>query len=286
MAIFLRGMDGAEITRWTAAMVDSGRRFDFTDLGLPLVDKHFHRRWATKITIPLIPVVLACGAAVPQAAGRGHTGGTLDKLESIAGFTRSSPNPGSANSCARWARQFSPRATWLRPIARSRAARRHRNHRSLPLIASSVMSKKLAEGPVLVLDVKAGGAFLATEAESRELAAVMVALGNACGCRPGAAHRHEPPAGVHGRQFCRGRSSRWTCWPADKAGRRRGLTLALAPRCSTPRALDAVDPACTLRAGTAMDRFRRLIAARGGDLTCPLPIGACTETGQRRRPPA
>src|SRR5690606_34056537 len=89
MAIFLRGMTPDETTRWTAAMVDSGERFAFTDLGLPLVDKHSTGGVGDKITIPLLPVVMACGAAVPQASGRGlgHTGGTLDKLESIPGFT-------------------------------------------------------------------------------------------------------------------------------------------------------------------------------------------------------
>ncbi len=192
MAIFLRGMTPGEITRWTAAMVASGERFDFTDLGLPLVDKHSTGGVGDKITIPLVPVVLACGAAVPQAAGRGlgHTGGTLDKLESIAGFTPPScPKPRSASSFPKSARPSSPPGI-SPPADRKIYALRDitATTESLPLIASSVMSKKLAEGAQsLVLDVKSGrGAFLKTEAESRELAATMVALGNSYGgCRPG-----------------------------------------------------------------------------------------------------
>ena len=127
MAIFLRGMDRAEIARWTAAMIDSGERFDFSDLRrdgkpLALVDKHSTGGVGDKITIPLVPVVMACGAAVPQAAGRGlgHTGGTLDKLESIPGFTAEICIEGrSAQQLRTSVRPSSPRATWRPPTARS-----------------------------------------------------------------------------------------------------------------------------------------------------------------------
>ncbi|MCW2555462.1 MAG: thymidine phosphorylase, partial [Mycobacterium sp.] len=191
MAIFLRGMSPGEISRWTAAMIDSGERFDFGDLrrdGKPLrlVDKHSTGGVGDKITIPLIPVVMACGAAVPQAAGRGlgHTGGTLDKLEAIAGFT-------AELSKAQIRQQLQDigaavfAAGDLAPADRKIYALRDvtATTESLPLIASSVMSKKLAEGAsALVLDTKVGrGAFLKSEAEARELAATMVALGNAKG---------------------------------------------------------------------------------------------------------
>lgn len=126
MAIFLRGMTGAEITRWTAAMIGSGVRFDFTDLrrdGIPLrlVDKHSTGGVGDKITIPLVPVVMACGAAIPQAAGRGlgHTGGTLDKLEAIPGFTAELSKDRIRQQIRTSARRCSPRVTSRRPTARS-----------------------------------------------------------------------------------------------------------------------------------------------------------------------
>src|ERR1700754_3620201 len=191
MAIFLRGMTGGEVARWTAARVDSGERMDFTDLRragkpLALVDKHSTGGVGDKITIPLVPVVMACGGAVPQAAGRGlgHTGGTLDKLESIKGFTAEiSKGQIRQQLCDLGAAIFA--AGELAPADRKIYALRDvtGTTESLPLIASSVMSKKIAEGTkALVLDCKVGsGAFLATEAESRELARVMVELGNANG---------------------------------------------------------------------------------------------------------
>ncbi len=170
MAIFLRGMTGAEIARWTAAMVGSGERLDFTDLRrdgkpLALVDKHSTGGVGDKITIPLVPVVMACGGAVPQAAGRGlgHTGGTLDKLESIPGFTAEiSKAQIRQQLCDLGAAIFA--AGELAPADRKIYALRDvtATTESLPLIASSVMSKKIAEGTrALVLDVKVGsGAFM------------------------------------------------------------------------------------------------------------------------------
>ena len=216
MAIFLRGMDRSEISRWTAAMIASGEKLDFSDLRrdgrpLPTVDKHSTGGVGDKITIPLVAVIAACGAAVPQAAGRGlgHTGGTLDKLESIPGFT-------AEITKAQVRQQLSEigaaifAAGELAPADRKIYALRDVTGtvESLPLIASSVMSKKLAEGAdALVLDVKVGrGAFLKTEAESRELAATMVELGLAQGVpTQGAADRYGYPAGPHGRQRHRGR---------------------------------------------------------------------------------
>src|SRR3954453_15254187 len=191
MAIFLKGMTGAEIARWTASMVASGERLDFTDLRrdgkpLALVDKHSTGGVGDKITIPLVPIVMACGAAVPQAAGRGlgHTGGTLDKLESIPGFTAEiSKAQIRQQLCDLGAAIFA--AGELAPADRKIYALRDvtGTTESLPLIASSVMSKNIAEGTrALVLDSKVGrGAFLKTETQSRELARTMVDLGNAYG---------------------------------------------------------------------------------------------------------
>ncbi|MCW2688627.1 MAG: pyrimidine-nucleoside phosphorylase, partial [Mycobacterium sp.] len=191
MAIFLRGMDGAELARWTAAMVASGQRMDFTDLRrdgkpLALVDKHSTGGVGDKITLPLVAVVAACGGAVPQAAGRGlgHTGGTLDKLESIAGFTAELTKDRIRQQlCGVGAAIFA--AGELAPADRKIYALRDITStvESLPLIASSVMCKKIAEGAAaLVLDTKVGsGAFLKTEAESRQLAHTMVELGTEAG---------------------------------------------------------------------------------------------------------
>lgn len=160
MAILLRGMDRGETARWAAAMLASGDTLEFGDLGLATVDKHSTGGVGDKITLPLVAVVAACGAAVPQASGRGlgHTGGTLDKLESIAGFTAELSNQrvrdqlrvvGAAIFAAGNLAPADAKLYALRDITAT--------VESLPLIASSVMSKKIAEGAgALVLDVKVG----------------------------------------------------------------------------------------------------------------------------------
>ncbi|KAB7760729.1 thymidine phosphorylase [Mycolicibacterium mucogenicum] len=288
MAIFLRGMTPAEIARWTAAMVSSGERFDFTDLRrdgrpLALVDKHSTGGVGDKITIPLVPVVLACGGAVPQAAGRGlgHTGGTLDKLEAIPGFT-------AELSKDRIRQQLSGigaavfAAGDLAPADRKIYALRDvtGTTESLPLIASSIMSKKLAEGArSLVLDVKVGrGAFLKTEAESRELARTMVDLGTAYGVPTRAllTDMDRPLGRAVGNAIEVAESLEVLAGggPDDVVE----LTIALAREMLDVAGLDGVDPAQTLTDGTAMDCFRQLIAAQGGDPEAPLPMGTHTET--------
>lgn len=288
MAIFLRGMTPAEIARWTAAMVGSGERFDFTDLRragrpLALVDKHSTGGVGDKITIPLVPVVMACGGAVPQAAGRGlgHTGGTLDKLEAIPGFT-------AELSKDRIRQQLSDigaaifAAGDLAPADRKIYALRDvtGTTESLPLIASSIMSKKLAEGArSLVLDVKVGrGAFLKTEAESRELARTMVDLGVAYGVPTRAllTDMDRPLGRAVGNAIEVAESLDVLAGggPDDVVT----LTVALAREMLDVAGIDGVDPAQTLADGTAMDCFRQLIAAQGGDPEAPLPMGTHTET--------
>ncbi|WP_197374251.1 thymidine phosphorylase [Mycolicibacterium baixiangningiae] len=294
MAIFLRGMTGAEISRWTAAMVASGERFDFTDLRrstdgrpLALVDKHSTGGVGDKITIPLVPVVMACGGAVPQAAGRGlgHTGGTLDKLEAIPGFSAEL----SKSQIRQQLRELGAvifAAGELAPADRKIYALRDvtATTESLPLIASSVMSKKIAEGArALVLDTKVGsGAFLPDEARARELARTMVELGEAHGLVTRALLTDmSVPLGravgnavevVESLDVLAGGG------PADVVE----LTLALAAEMLDAAGLDAKDPAQTLRDGTAMDCFRALVAAQGGDVTAlstgALPIGVHTDT--------
>jgi thymidine phosphorylase len=288
MAIFLRGMTGPEIARWTAAMVTSGERMDFTDLRrdgkpLALVDKHSTGGVGDKITIPLVPVVMACGGAVPQASGRGlgHTGGTLDKLESIPGFSAElSKDQIRQQLCTLGAAIFA--AGELAPADRKLYALRDitATVESLPLIASSIMSKKIAEGTrALVLDTKVGaGAFLKSTAEARELAHAMVGLGTAHGLSTRAllTDMSTPLGCAVGNAVEVAESLEVLAGggPADVVE----LTLALASEMLDAAGLDGVDPAQTLRDGTAMDRFRELVAAQGGDLSQSLPIGAHSET--------
>lgn len=214
MAIVWRGMDRGEIARWTAAMLASGARLDFTDLPLATVDKHSTGGVGDKITLPLVPVVAACGGAVPQASGRGlgHTGGTLDKLESITGFTANLSNQRVREQlCDVGAAIFA--AGQLAPADAKLYALRDITGtvESLPLIASSIMSKKLAEGAgALVLDVKVGsGAFMRSPVQARELAHTMVELGAAHGVETVAdrfafGNRHGGRERHNGRHRCDG----------------------------------------------------------------------------------
>jgi len=288
MAVFLRGMDPDEIARWTAAMVASGERLDFTDLRrdgkpLALVDKHSTGGVGDKLTLTVVPVVIACGGVVPQAAGRGlgHTGGTLDKLEAISGFTAElSKHRIRQQLCDVGAAIFA--AGELAPADRKIYALRDvtGTTESLPLIASSVMSKKIAEGTrALVLDVKVGsGAFLKTEAESRELARTMVDLGTAEGLPTRAllTDMNTPLGATVGNSVEVAEALEVLAGggPPDVVE----LTLALAAEMLDVAGLDARDPAETLRDGSAMDRFGALVAAQGGDLSVPLPLGAHAET--------
>lgn len=287
MAIFWRGLDHRELARWTAAMLGSGERLDFTGLssgGGPLmtVDKHSTGGVGDKTTLVLVPVVAACGAAVPKVSGRGlgHTGGTLDKLESIAGFTAGiSIDQVRQQLCEFGAAIFA--AGELAPADKKIYALRDITSTvdSLPLIASSVMSKKLAEGiGALVLDVKVGSGALLPPAQCRELARTMVELGTAHGvptravltdmeCPLGAAVGNALEVGEALEVLAGG-------GPADVVE----LTVRLATEMLALAGVDGRDPAETLRDGTAMDLFRRLVAAQGGDLSVPLPIGSHSET--------
>ena len=279
MAILFRGMGRGEIARWTAAMVASGERMDFSDLPVPTVDKHSTGGVGDKITLPLVPLVAACGAAVPQASGRGlgHTGGTLDKLESIPGFT-------AALSTARVREQLRDvgaaifAAGALAPADAKLYALRDvtATVESLPLIASSVMSKKLAEGAgALVLDVKVGsGALMSSEAQCRELAHTMVELGSAHGVRTRAllTDMTSPLGATVGNalEVTEALEVLAGGGPPDVVE----LTVRLAAEMLDLAGIGDRDPAEALRDGTAMDRFRRLIAAQGGDLSAPLPVAA------------
>ncbi|WP_067787904.1 thymidine phosphorylase [Nocardia amikacinitolerans] len=290
MAIVWRGMTRRETARWTAAMIASGRRMDFTDLPRPTVDKHSTGGVGDKITLPLAPLVAACGAAVPQLSGRGlgHTGGTLDKLESIPGWRADVDVPRmreiladpaiGAVVCAAGA-DLAPadkRLYALRDVTGT--------VESIPLIASSIMSKKIAEGTgALVLDVKVGsGAFMKDHGAARELATTMVELGTDAGVRTVAllTAMDTPLGRTAGNALEVAESVEVLAGggPADVVE----LTLALAREMVALAGLD-IDPADALADGRAMDHWRAMVRAQGGDPDAPLPRARHTETIRAER---
>src|ERR1700727_994548 len=192
MAIVFRGLDPAELRAWTAAMVNSGERLDLSGVSAPTVDKHSTGGVGDKVSLILAPLVASCGAAVPQLSGRGlgHTGGTLDKLDAISGWRSSLRNDEMRAVLQAAGCVICAAGPGLAPADRRLYALRDVTGtvESIPLIASSIMSKKIAEGTgALVLDVKVGsGAFMVEEAQARELAATMVALGEEHGVRTSA----------------------------------------------------------------------------------------------------
>src|SRR4051812_7176500 len=189
MAILLNGMDRREVARWTQAMIASGDRMSFAGAldGKPTTDKHSTGGGGEKITLPLAPLVAACGAAVPQLSGRGlgHTGGTLDKLESIPGWRASLSGEEFLDQLREVGAVICAANDNLAPADRKLYGLRDVTGtvEAIPLIASSIMSKKIAEGTgALVLDVKVGtGAFMKELADARELARTMVDLGTDAG---------------------------------------------------------------------------------------------------------
>jgi thymidine phosphorylase len=283
MAILLNGMDGGEIARWTQAMIDSGEVLAFRDVGRPLVDKHSTGGVGDKITLPLAPLVAACGAAVPQLSGRGlgHTGGTLDKLEAIPGWRASLTEEEIATQLAEVGAVICATTPTLAPADRKLYALRDVTGtvESIPLIASSIMSKKLAEGTDgLVLDVKVGsGAFMKTPERARELAETMVAIGSAHGLATTALLTDmSVPLGravgnalevAESVEVLRGGG------PADVVA----LTVALAREMLALAAITDVDPAQVLASGKAHEVWERMIAAQGGDPGAPLPVASHVE---------
>ncbi|WP_435172702.1 thymidine phosphorylase [Actinacidiphila sp. bgisy145] len=278
MAILLNGMDRAEIARWTAAMIASGERMDFSGLARPTADKHSTGGVGDKITLPLAPLVAACGAAVPQLSGRGlgHTGGTLDKLESIPGWRASLGNDEMLAVLADVGAVICAAGDGLAPADKKLYALRDVTGtvEAIPLIASSIMSKKIAEGTgALVLDVKVGsGAFMKTLEDARELAATMVGLGTDHGVRTVALLTDmSTPLGLTAGNALEVRESVEVLaggGPADVVE----LTLALAREMLDAAGLPGADPAKALADGSAMDAWRRMIRAQGGDPDAALPV--------------
>ncbi|HEX2315326.1 MAG TPA: thymidine phosphorylase [Thermomonospora sp.] len=278
MAILLNGMTREEVARWTEAMIRSGERMDWSGLDRPTADKHSTGGVGDKITLPLAPLVAACGAAVPQLSGRGlgHTGGTLDKLESIPGW-RASLDPAEMLGVLRATGAVVCAAgAGLAPADRKLYALRDVTGtvESIPLIASSIMSKKIAEGTgALVLDVKVGsGAFMKTTASARELAETMVGIGTDHGVRTVAllTAMDRPLGRAVGNSLEVAESIQVLAGggPPDVVE----LTLTLAREMLAAAGLDGRDPADALRDGSAMDVWRRMVSAQGGDPDASLPV--------------
>jgi len=189
MAVFFNGLDDHETGTWTDAMLRSGEVLDLADLGPGRVDKHSTGGVGDKISLPLAPAAAACGVVVPMVAGRGlgHTGGTIDKLEAIAGYDVALGSDDFRRVLQQVGCSIIGQTNEIAPADKRLYALRDvtATVESIPLICASIMSKKLAEGiEGLVLDVKVGpGAFMKTLASARELAQRMVAVGQTMGTR-------------------------------------------------------------------------------------------------------
>jgi thymidine phosphorylase len=278
MAILLRGMERSEIARWTRAMIDSGERMDFSGLSRPTADKHSTGGVGDKITLPLAPLVAACGVAVPQLSGRGlgHTGGTLDKLESIPGWQASLTTDQMNSQLEEVGAVICAAGAGLAPADKKLYALRDVTGtvEAIPLIASSIMSKKIAEGTgSLVLDVKVGsGAFMKSLDTARELADTMVALGADAGLPTVALLTDmSVPLGRTAGNALEVRESLEVLaggGPPDVVE----LTLALAREMLAAAGRDDVDPADRLADGSAMDVWRAMITAQSGDPDAALPV--------------
>ena len=288
MAILLNGMTRREIARWTGAMIASGERMDFSSLSRPTADKHSTGGVGDMITLPLAPLVAACGVAVPQLSGRGlgHTGGTLDKLESIPGWRASVSNEQMLRQLEEVGAVICAAGAGLAPADKKLYALRDVTGtvEAIPLIASSIMSKKIAEGTgALVLDVKVGsGAFMKDVAQAQELARTMVALGTDAGVKTVAMLTNmQTPLGLTAGNALEVRQSVEVLaggGPPDVVD----LTLTLAREMLAAAGREEIDPADALADGRAMDVWHRMIQAQGGDSHAPLPWAR--ETHEVRAP--
>ena len=278
MAVYFQGLDDAELSTWTTAMIESGERMSFVGLSRPTVDKHSTGGVGDKITLPLAPLVAACGAAVPQLSGRGlgHTGGTLDKMEAIPGWRADLSHDEMVAQLEKVGAVICAAGPGLAPADKKLYALRDVTGtvESIPLIASSIMSKKIAEGTdSLVLDVKTGsGAFMKTEEDARELARRLVGLGEAAGVHTTALlTRMDAPLGYacgNGIEVAESLEVLAGGGPSDVVE----LTVALARHIVKAAGLDVIDPADVLASGQAMDVWRDMVRAQGGDPDAPLPV--------------
>lgn len=282
MAIFWRGMTAKELDIWTNAMIQSGERIDLSSLSRPTVDKHSTGGVGDKISLPLCPLVAACGAAVPQLSGRGLgiTGGTLDKMESIPGWNMRLDNAQMVKQLDEIGVVICAAGDKLAPADKKLYALRDVVGciESIPLIASSIMSKKIAEGTkALVLDVKVGsGAFMKDEARARELATTMVSIGNLAGVKTVALlTQMDTPLGftagnalevAESLEVLQGKG------PKDV----RELTLRLAEEMLMLAGLDTTkpehNPEKVLDSGKAFETWKAMVKAQSGDPDAPLLV--------------
>ena len=276
MAIYFNGLTAGELRAWTTEMIASGETLDLSHLSRPSVDKHSTGGVGDKVSLILAPLVASCGAAVPQLSGRGlgHTGGTLDKLESIPGWRASLSNEELTRALADPGVVIAAAGAGLAPADRRLYALRDVTGtvESIPLIASSIMSKKIAEGTqALVLDVKTGsGAFMRDQARAGQLARTMVALGTEHHVRTRAlVTRMDTPLG-------RAVGNALEVEEAVKALTGEGpddlmeVTFALAEHMLELAGLTA-SPAEAIASGRAFDTWQRMIRVQGGDPDAPLP---------------
>jgi len=274
--VFFRGLDAEELSAWMGAMIESGERLDLSQVGRPTVDKHSTGGVGDKVSLVLAPLVAACGAAVPQLSGRGlgHTGGTLDKLETIPGLRTDLRPEEMIEALTKVGCVICGAGAGLAPADRKLYALRDVTGtvESIPLIASSIMSKKIAEGTsALVLDVKVGsGAFMRELDQARRLAETMVGLGPAYGVKTTAVlTRMDVPLGR-----CVGNALE----VAESVATLRGqgaadvleVTLALAVEMLELAGVDA-DPVTALSSGAALGSYEAMVRAQGGDPSAPLP---------------
>lgn len=282
MAVFLNGMNRAEIARWTQAMINSGETMSFDSLSKVTADKHSTGGVGDKITLPLAPLVAAFGVAVPQLSGRGlgHTGGTLDKLEAIPGWQADVTNEHMMEILEDPGCIICAAGAGLAPADKKIYALRDTTStvESIPLIASSIMSKKIAEGTAsLVLDVKVGsGAFMKDESMARELAQTMVDLGTDAGVKTTALLTDmSTPLGRKVGNALEVEESLEVLaggGPSDVVE----LTVALAREMLSAAGVKDPDVEAALKDGRAMDKWRQMIAAQGGDPDAALPQASHT----------
>jgi thymidine phosphorylase len=279
MAILLNGMNLRETSRWTDAMINSGERMNWSALTRKTADKHSTGGVGDKITLPLAPLVAACGGAVPQLSGRGlgHTGGTLDKLESIPGWRAALSNEEMLQVLQDCGAVICAAGSGLAPADKKLYALRDVTGTvpAVALIASSIMSKKIAEGTsALVLDVKTGcGAFMSDPMKARELAQIMVELGTRAGVKTVAlVTAMDVPLGLTAGNALEVRESVEVLaggGPNDIVE----LTLVMAREMLQAADIKpTMDPSVALKNGAAMDVWRRMIKAQGGDPDAKLPV--------------
>jgi thymidine phosphorylase len=279
MAILLNGMSAREISRWTDAMINSGERMSWSALTIPTVDKHSTGGVGDKITLPLAPLVAACGAAVPQLSGRGlgHTGGTLDKLEAIPGWRASLSNAEMLKVLQDVGAVICAAGAGLAPADKKLYALRDvtATVEAIPLIASSIMSKKIAEGTsALILDVKTGsGAFMSDPKRAEELARTMVSLGTRAGVKTRAlVTAMDVPLGLTAGNALEVRESLEVLAGGGPSDVVELTTLLAREMLDAAGVKNAKDPAVALKDGSAMDKWRAMIAAQGGNPDAPLPV--------------